>query len=102
MPRGTRRLTPVVLAACGAFALAAAAPASADPVLPVVGQTPSATISELESQGYDVQINYTRGNSSTPLDLCTVTGINNPNRAGSKTFTTVYVDISCPDPFADD
>jgi hypothetical protein len=40
-----------------------------------------------------------RGTSRVPLDYCTVTGIHNPDHsaAGRETFTTVYVDVLCPD-----
>lgn len=74
------------------------------PALPVGGESPSQTISDLEDQGYDVQINYVMGNSNTPLDMCRVLAVHNPNRSGKPvdSFTTVYVDISCPDFWQDD
>ncbi|EUA72225.1 hypothetical protein I540_1775 [Mycobacteroides abscessus subsp. bolletii 1513] len=67
-------------------------------------ESPSQTISDLEDQGYDVQINYVMGNSNTPLDMCRVLAVHNPNRSGKPvdSFTTVYVDISCPDFWQDD
>jgi hypothetical protein len=73
--------------------------AAADPVWPVVGaESADATIDDLEAQGYDVQINWVSGVSSVPLSRCKVTGIHNPDRSpgSGNTFTTVYVDVSCP------
>jgi hypothetical protein len=89
--------------AAGVFAAAAplvyAPVASAEPVWPVAGaESASATIDDLHAQGYDVQINWVSGVSSVPLSRCKVTGIHDPdNSPGSEnTFTTVYVDVSCP------
>jgi len=89
----------------GAGLLAAAVPlanapvAAAEPVWPVAGaESASATIDDLEAQGYDVQINWVSGVSSVPLSRCRVTAIDSPDQCpGSEnTFTTVYVDVSCP------
>jgi hypothetical protein len=81
-------------------ALIAAAPAvSADPVWPVPGaQSAAATIADLQAQGYDVRINWVSGRSSVDLSRCSVSAIHNPDRSatGPTTFTTVYVDVSCP------
>jgi len=79
--------------------LTAAPVAVADPVEPEAGSASArAVIDDLRGQGYDVQINWVSGVSSVPLSLCAVTGIHNPdNSAGPPaTFTTVYVDVSCP------
>ena len=79
--------------------LAAAPVAVADPVEPQAGsESAQAVIDDLRGQGYNVEINWVSGVSSVPLSLCSVTGINNPdNSAGPPTtFTTVYVDVSCP------
>jgi hypothetical protein len=73
--------------------------AAADPFPPVTGgQSASSTIDDLEGQGYDVRINWLTGFDTKPLTQCRVTGIHNPgNLAPSKdTFTTVYVDVVCP------
>ncbi len=61
-------------------------------------ESASATIDDLEAQGYDVQINWVSGVSSRPLSSCKVTGIHNPNHSPptENTFETVYVDVSCP------
>ena len=87
-------------------ALVVVAPnASAEPVWPVAGaQSAEATIAELQAQGYGVQINWVSGQSSVPLSRCSVKAIHNPDRSpGSEnTFTTVYVDVSCPNEHDDD
>ena len=73
--------------------------ATAEPVWQVTGaESASATVDDLEAQGYDVQINWASGVSSVPLSRCRVTAIHNPDHStGSEnTFTTVYVDNSCP------
>ena len=78
--------------------------AVADPVWPSAGdQSASATIEDLEAQGYNVQINWVNGNITQPLSQCSVSAIHNPNRSAEppETFTTVYVDVSCPD-YSDD
>ena len=82
-----------------AVPLAYAPVARAEPVWPVAGaESASATIDDLQAQGYDVQINWVSGVSSVPLSRCRVTAIHNPDHSpGSEnTFTTVYVDVSCP------
>jgi hypothetical protein len=81
--------------------LAAAPVATAEPVWPVAGaESASATIDDLEAQGYDVRINWVSGVSSVPLSWCKVTAIHNPNHSppSENTFETVYVDVSCPNP----
>ena len=47
------------------------------------------------AQGYNVQLN---GSATAPLSQCAVTGTHgdSPGRIDSTQFTTVYVDISCP------
>ncbi|MGH3726627.1 MAG: hypothetical protein ACRDUS_21175 [Mycobacterium sp.] len=104
MTSPTLRMALLPLLACGALSLSVLPIAHAAPKLPVGGESPSQTISDLESQGYDVQINYVMGNSDAPLDTCTVLAVHNPNRSGKPvdTFTTAYVDVSCPDPWQDD
>ncbi len=61
------------------------------------------TIENLRSDGYNVQIN---GTPTDPLSQCSVTGVDglsgsNTDAAGRlvnpNQFTTVYVDIACPD-----
>lgn len=84
-----------------AMSLAIAPVATAEPVWPVAGaESASATIDDLEAQGYHVQINWVSGVSSVPLSSCKVTAIHNPNHSPpiEDTFATVYVDVSCPNP----
>ena len=100
-----RRCIALLVPSTGAAALLALAPiAAADPVWPSAGdRSASATIEDLEAQGYNVQINWVNGGSIQPLSQCSVPAIHNPNRSGEppETFTTVYVDVSCPD-YSDD
>jgi hypothetical protein len=82
-----------------AASIAVAPIAAAEPVWPVAGaESAAATIADLEAQGYDVQINWVSGVSNVALTQCKVLAIHNPdNSPGSEsTFTTVYVDVSCP------
>jgi hypothetical protein len=79
-----------LLAAAGAITAIAVAPIAA-------ADGADATISNLEAQGYTVQINWVNGFDTEPLAVCTVTGINNPNSSPQpKASTTLYVDVSCP------
>jgi hypothetical protein len=43
-------------------------------------------------------INWLTGYDTVPLSVCTVSTIDNPDDAPppAGTFTTVYVDVSCP------
>ena len=83
-----RWFVPVLIAAAAAIALAP----------PASGQSASSVIAELEDQGYTVYINWTTGYDTKPLDRCWVTNINNPSHEPPSpgTFTTVYVDVACP------
>lgn len=65
---------------------------------PVASAGADEVISDLESQGYTVQINWTNGFDTKPLSECWVTGVNNPGnqQPGPTTFVTVYVDVACP------
>lgn len=84
----------------GAATLVAPAPyAVAEPVWPTAGsESAQAVIDDLTDQGYNVEINWVSGVSSVPLSECAVKGINNPDHSEGPptTFTTVYVDVSCP------
>ena len=79
---------------CGAIVLAA--PASAEPA--DTGQAADSVISDLKAQGYNVVINWLNGYDTVPLAVCTVRDVDNPDNAAPKpgAFTTVYVDVSCP------
>jgi hypothetical protein len=79
--------------------IAAAPAAAADPIFPVAGsESARAVIDDLKGQGYNVEINWVSGISNVPLSECVVNGIDDPDHdAGpATTFTTVYVDVSCP------
>ena len=58
----------------------------------------SDVINNLQAEGYLVNINWTNGFDTKPLELCWVTGINNPGniKPGGPTAATVYVDVQCP------
>jgi hypothetical protein len=83
-----------------ALAAVAVAPAAGADSLPAVGggEPASQVIDDLQSQGYNVQINWLNGFDAKPLSQCVVSGINDPNSSAPspQTFTTVYVDVSCP------
>jgi hypothetical protein len=98
------RRTPTALAVATVALVSCVPVAAADPVWPSAGdQSADATVDDLKAQGYDVQINWVNGYSTRPLWECSVPAIHNPNRtdAPPDTFTTVYVDVSCPD-YSDD
>ncbi|ORA38308.1 hypothetical protein BST13_06040 [Mycobacterium aquaticum] len=65
---------------------------------PIASAGADDVISDLEAQGYTVQINWTNGFDTKPLSECWVTGVNNPSnqKPGPGTFVTVYVDVACP------
>ena len=74
-------------------ALMLAGSAAADP-----GESADSVIGHLKAQGYNVVINWLNGYDTVPLWACTVQDVNNPNDSPPPpgTFTTVYVDVSCP------
>jgi hypothetical protein len=52
-------------------------------------------VAGLKAEGYNVMLN---GSISEPLSECHVTGVHNPVAVGNAiAFTTVYVDVTCPD-----
>jgi hypothetical protein len=93
--------TVMLIATGAAVASIASAPTTvADPIWPVGGAEPAdATIEDLESQGYTVQINWVSGYPTVPLYECWVDDIHNPNGTGPpspNTLAIVWVDIGCP------
>jgi hypothetical protein len=90
-----QRFLTVPLVALGC-ALMLAAPAMAGPV--DTGESADSVIGDLKAQGYNVVINWLNGYDTVPLAVCTVEDVNNPDDAAPKpgAFTTVYVDVSCP------
>ena len=77
-------------------AVTVAPPATAEPV--DTGASAQSVIDGLKAQGYNVVINWLTGYDTEPLSVCTVSNVDNPNDAKppAGTFTTVYVDVSCP------
>jgi hypothetical protein len=55
-----------------------------------------AVISQLQNEGYLVQINWLSGFNTKPLSQCTVTNVNNPSSDPPKPGDTVYADVRCP------
>jgi hypothetical protein len=86
-----RLLVSAVAAVGGALMLAW--PATAEP-----GESADSVVADLKAQGYNVVVNWLTGYDTVPLWACTVQDVNNPNDAPPPpgTFTTVYVDVSCP------
>ena len=90
----SRCLTSLVMAISSAVTLAV--PAAAAPV--DGGESAESVIDGLKAEGYNVVINWLTGYDTVSLSLCTVEGVNNPDDSAppAGTFTTVYVDVSCP------
>ena len=76
----------------GAAALIAVAPiAAADPALPIPGaEDASQTIADLQSRGYNIQINWVNGYPPVGLSQCWVNTINLTDAP------TAWLDIECP------
>jgi heme/copper-type cytochrome/quinol oxidase subunit 2 len=94
-----RYFAPLLLVA-GTAAIAVAAIAAAEPVLPVPGnQSAADTLRELQVEGYTLQINWVTGYPNVPLSECWVDAIHNPDGppASQNTLAIVYVDIGCPE-----
>jgi hypothetical protein len=94
-----RVLVPLVVTGGAAAVIAAAPTAAADPAWPVAGAESAAdTITDLQDQGYNVQINWVDRRSGD-LSRCAVRAIYNPDRSATSPppeSTTVYVDVDCP------
>jgi hypothetical protein len=92
----SRCFAPLVVSAGAAAAIAVAPIAAADPALPTPGsEDASATISDLESRGYEVQVQYTNGLPDVDLSQCWVNTINTAD-ASTGSLRTVYIDVECP------
>jgi hypothetical protein len=99
MSRAPFLLAPVLAAAASTAAMICGPSAAADPMSPVSSNGPAdAVIRDLQAQGYNVQINWVSGFDTKPLSECRVTGVNDPGDTppSPDTFTTVYVDVACP------
>ncbi len=90
------------VAAATTFTAAAVGLAGAAVAAPTGGGNAADAVKELQAEGYNVQIN---GSVTDPLSACVTTGVygvpNAGNSSGPQTgppsFTTVHVDVSCPD-----
>ena len=78
----------------GALAATALGLASVAAAAPTGGSSAADTVSSLQAQGYNVQLN---GSATAPLSQCRVAGVHgdSPGRIDSTQFVTVYVDVSC-------
>ena len=88
-----------MVCAATAASIALAPVVAAEPAFPTAGsESASATVMDLEAQGFDVVINWLQGHPNVPLSECRVNEINNPSHmaADPSTLSTVYVDVACP------
>jgi hypothetical protein len=99
MSRTSVLLAPLLAATAWSAAVGWVPTAGADPFGPVSASQPAdVVIHDLQAQGYNVQINWVTGFDTKPLSECRVTGVNDPGDTPPTpgTFTTVYVDVACP------
>ncbi|KAA0086521.1 hypothetical protein CIW52_00875 [Mycolicibacterium sp. P9-64] len=82
------------VAAATAFSALALGLAGTAAAAPTGGGNAADAVEELQAQGYGVQIN---GSVTDVLTACATTGVHGVPSAGSRSFTTVYVDVLCPD-----
>ena len=91
-----------IVAAATTFTAAAVGLAGAALAAPTGGGNAADAVKELQTEGYNVQIN---GSATDPLSTCVTTGVHGVPATGIPSgprlapipFTTVYVDVSCPD-----
>ena len=90
------------VAAATTFGTAAVALAGTAAAAPTRGGNAADAVKALQAEGYNVQMN---GSLTDPFSTCVTTGVHGiPATAGSPgpnsgplPFTTVYVDVLCPD-----
>ncbi len=84
------------IVSCAAGVLAAAMLGSSSAAAAPTGtESAGDVVASLKALGYNVMLN---GSISEPLSECNVTAVHNPDASGSAiAFTTVYVDVTCPD-----
>jgi hypothetical protein len=94
MSRASRCLPSLFLAIGGSLIFSPAA--ASDPQY--VNGSAQSVIDELRANGYNVVINWLTGYDTKSLSVCWVSAINNPGEWNPPpgVFTTVYVDVSCP------
>jgi hypothetical protein len=100
-----RYSAPLILVPLIGAAMSFAPAAAAEPAPTVPGAGPAdQIIGELQALGYEVAVNWTNGqDSSPPLSRCRVTAFHNPDRSGGvvQPGSTVHVDVLCPDASGD-
>ncbi len=98
MKHSTTVATIAGILAAGSIAFATAAEAA-----PLGGSSADQAVNDLTTRGYNVALNL-NGPRDVPLSQCTATGVHglpaglpagSPAPAGQ--FTTVYVDVDCPE-----
>jgi hypothetical protein len=91
-----RSAATLVTATMFGAAMASTALASADPVY--YNGSARSIVNSLQADGYNVVINWQTGYGTKSLDVCWVTNVDNPDSSppAPGAFTTVYVDVSCP------
>ena len=94
MAVASRCVGSLLAAVIGAMMFTPAAPA--EPV--DTGESAQSVIDNLKAEGYNVVIKWLTGYGTVPLAVCTVESVDNPDDSNPKpgAFTTVYVDVSCP------
>ena len=84
----------IVSGAAAGMAAAMLSSSATTAAAPVGSESASDVVESLKAQGYNVMLN---GTISEPFSECNVTGLH-PDASGSAiAFTTVYVDVTCPD-----
>jgi hypothetical protein len=77
------------------FAMAVLSSMGTAAAAPTGTESAAIVVQNLKAQGYNVMLN---GAITDPLPECHVTGVHNPDASGRAIgFTTVYVDVTCPD-----
>ena len=89
-----KKLT-ITAATVGAPAAAALGLAGVAAAAPTGGSSAGDTVKSLQAQGYKVQLNWS---ATGPLSQCIVNGVHGEpaGRIDPTQFTTVYVDVNCP------
>ena len=76
------------------FAAAAVGLAGTATAAPTGGGNAADAVKELQADGYNVNIN---GSVTDLLSTCVTTGVHGVLSTAGSSFTTVEVDVSCPD-----
>lgn len=85
----------IAIGAAGIVATALLSSVGTAAAAPTGSETASDVVQSLKAQGYNVMLN---GSITDPLSECNVTGVHNPDASGRAIgFTTVYIDVTCPD-----